>query len=361
MKKKFLLITGGTGGHVLPAENLGNYLLEKKINCSILLDRRGYKYLNNFKGKVNLVESSNLNGGFLDKLFGLVRLFIGLIQSICLIIYLKPNKVISFGSYASFFPLLCCLILKPFYRIEIFIHEQNSIFGRTNKFFLYFSKKILLNFPINSKIIKKYKNKTFIVGNPTNDQKKIDRNKKNKLNQEFNIFILGGSQGSEYISNFSVKLIKEIIDDKIIKTNFTFQCPRKIFEEISNYLISLSSKIIIKEYFYNIDDIFSNTSVIISRAGAGSITNFINYEIPAILIPLPSSKDNHQFYNATIMSKQKVAIILDQNKNEINKAKNYIYEIYKNANDTKLMKKRFDKIKVKNSNSLIYKLVINEQ
>ncbi|MAQ47810.1 MAG: hypothetical protein CMD27_02910, partial [Flavobacteriales bacterium] len=77
----------------------------------------------------------------------------------------------------------------------------------------------------------------------------------------------------------------------IIKTNFTFQCPRKIFEEISNYLISLSSKIIIKEYFYNIDDIFSNTSVIISRAGAGSITNFINYEIPAILIPLPSSKD----------------------------------------------------------------------
>jgi len=78
------------------------------------------------------------------------------------------------------------------------------------------------------------------------------------------------------------------------------------------------------------------------------------------LIPLPSSKDNHQFYNASILTQNEVAIFLDQNKNEINKAKNFIYQIYNKSVDIKSLKNRFDKIKVKNSNSLIYKLVCNE-
>ena len=65
MNKNFLLITGGTGGHVIPAQNLANYLINKNINCRIIVDTRGYKYINNFRGKIHVVNSSNLSGNFI--------------------------------------------------------------------------------------------------------------------------------------------------------------------------------------------------------------------------------------------------------------------------------------------------------
>ena len=357
MKKKFLLITGGTGGHVIPAVNFANYLLNENHGCKIISDRRGFKYINNLEGKVKIIKSSNLYGNFVSKIFGLTNLLIGFFQSFYFILMFRPSRVISFGSYASFTPMICCILLKYLFNTKIFIHEQNSILGRTNKFFLHFTDRLFLNFDIKSKINNKYLSKTFIVGLP---QKKT-KCQKNKIirntEQNFTIFIFGGSQGSEYITNFSLKLIKEINREKIIKAKFIIQCPKIMIKKVSVDLKEIEDNIIIKEYFHNIEEVLQNTSIAISRAGAGSISDLINFKVPSILIPLPSSKDNHQFYNAKIMNNYNVAILLDQNKDEIIKAKKYIYKIYNDANDSKLIKKNFNNIIVKNSNALIYNLI----
>ena len=360
MTKKILLITGGTGGHVIPAQNLANFLINKKINCSLMIDKRGSKYINSFKGKINIVNSSNLNGNLLNKILGTIHLFLGFIKSFLIIILLKPDIVISFGSYASFFPMLSCVLLKPFYNIAIFIHEQNSILGRTNKFFIHFTNKIFLNFDILTKINKKFQNKTYVVGSPENNLKYSNSIKNKFIDKNFTIFIFGGSQGSEYVSNFSLNLIKIIDKESRINTKFIMQCPKNMIDKIKQNTKNIKSQIIIKDFFHNIDEILSNSSIVISRAGAGSITDLINHEIPSILIPLPTSKDNHQFYNATIMAKYELAIIIDQKKNETNKAKNYIYEIYNNATNVKIYE-NFNKIKIKNTNALIYKLISNEK
>ena len=358
MNKKYLLITGGTGGHVIPATNFANYLLNKDNYCKMILDKRGQKYIDNFNGNLHIVNSSNLNGSYLLKLFGVIALILGFFQSLYIIVIYKPNVVISFGSYASFFPMLSCVLLKPFYKTEIYIHEQNSILGRTNKFFLIFAKKLFLNFDIKNKINKNYINKTFIVGYPekiTNSSFNINSDNK------FTISIFGGSQGSEYITNFSLKIIKIINEEKIINANYIIQCPKDMVNKVKNNLKEIKSNVIVKNYFYNIDEILNKTSIAISRSGAGSISDLINFKIPSILIPLPSSKDNHQFFNASIMVNYGVAIILDQNKGQLNKAKEFIYEIYKNTRDIKKINKKFHKITVKNSNSLIYKLINNEK
>ena len=70
-----------------------------------MLDPRGHKYLNNFNGKIYVINSSNLNGNLYNKLFGLINLLLGFIQSFFIILFYKPNKVITFRSYASFFPV----------------------------------------------------------------------------------------------------------------------------------------------------------------------------------------------------------------------------------------------------------------
>ena len=90
MKKNFLLITGGTGGHVIPANNFANYLSSKNIMCTIITDRRGYKYFNSNNIKVHIVSSSNLNGNYISKLFGFFQILFGLVQSFIIVITLKP-------------------------------------------------------------------------------------------------------------------------------------------------------------------------------------------------------------------------------------------------------------------------------
>ena len=216
MKKNFLLITGGTGGHVIPAKNFANYLSIKNVNCTIITDKRGYKYFNNYNGKIYIISSSNLNGNIIFKIFGIFQILLGLIQSFTIIFLLKPSHFISFGSYASFSPMLSCIFFKPFYKFSVYIHEQNSIIGRTNKFFLNFTNKLFLNFDIKSKINSKFKDKIFVVGSPENNFQKNNNisNKNSKSN--FTIFISGGSQGSEFVSNFATNLIKIIDDEKII-------------------------------------------------------------------------------------------------------------------------------------------------
>ena len=361
MKKKFLLITGGTGGHVIPANNFANYLSNKNIMCTIITDRRGYKYINNNNIKVHVVSSSNFNGNLIYKLFGFFQILFGLIQSFIIILSLKPSHTISFGSYASFSPMLICIILKLPYKINLYIHEQNSIIGRTNKFFIYFINKLFLNFDIKSKISIKFKDKIFVVGYPENNSTALINNKNKKIKNDFTIFISGGSQGSEFVTNFATDLIKIIDDEKIIKAKFIFQCPKHMINKTKEELRNINSNIVLKEFFINLDEILVDTNLEISRAGAGTIVDLINYKLPSILIPLPTSKDNHQFYNASILDKSNLGLVIDQKSRDLDKAKKYIYEIYSNPEKLNIIKKEFDKIKVKNSNSLIYKIIIDEE
>ncbi|MDC3178260.1 glycosyltransferase [Pelagibacteraceae bacterium] len=360
MKKNFLLITGGTGGHVIPAKNFANYLSIKNINCTIITDKRGYKYFDNYSGKIYVISSSNLNGNIILKIYGIFQILLGLIQSFIIIFLLKPSHSISFGSYASFSPMLSCMVFKPFYKVKLYIHEQNSIIGRTNKFFLNFTNKLFLNFDIKSKINSKFKDKIFVVGSPENSFKKNFNISNINSESNFTIFISGGSQGSEFVSNFATNLIKIIDNEKIIRAKFIFQCSKNLIKKQKEKLRNIKSPIILKDFFINIDEILANANLAICRAGAGTIVDLINFKLPSILIPLPSSKDNHQFFNAKILAKHDLAIIIDQNNDDLDRAKRHIYETYNNAKKLQSMNKKFDMIKVKNSNTLIYKLIINE-
>ncbi len=360
MKKKFLLITGGTGGHVIPTKNFANYLSIKNINCTIITDKRGYKYFDNYNGKIYIISSSNLNGNIIFKIFGIFQILLGLIQSFIIIFLLKPSHSISFGSYASFSPMLTCVLFKPIFKVKLYIHEQNSIIGRTNKFFLNFTNKLFLNFDMKSKINSKFKDKIFVVGSPENNFKKnINISNKNS-ESNFTIFISGGSQGSEFVSNFATNLIKIIDNEKIIKAKFIFQCSKHLLKKQEEKLRNIKSSIILKDFFTNVDEILVDANLAICRAGAGTIVDLINFKIPSILIPLPSSKDNHQLFNAKILAKHDLAIIIDQKNNNLEKAKRHIYETYSNPKKLESKNKKFDMIQVKNSNTLIYKLILNE-
>ena len=153
MKKKVLISTGGSGGHVLPAITIYDHL-KSSYETLISTDLRGLKFLDGENYKPFIINAPKLNNLFMLP-FSLPKVFFLTIK--CLI-FLKKEKIsilISTGGYMS---LPLCLAAKVL-NIKIFLIEPNMVLGRANKFFLNFSEKLLCYSKNLIKIPKKFEKK----------------------------------------------------------------------------------------------------------------------------------------------------------------------------------------------------------
>ena len=361
MSDNILIITGGTGGHVLPALNFYKYLEENNQKVFILTDNRGSKYVNEINhNKKFEIYSSHYSGNLFFKLIATIKLLLGFIQSIIIFIKIKPKKIISFGSYASAAPLICFLLFKYFFKTSLYLHEQNSIVGKVNKIFLKFSTKIFMNFDKEYVNINKYQNKISVVGLPQKIKDSNSKNTKNTNPSLVNFLLFAGSQGSLDLLEIFQRIIKNLNQLSISKKFFfTIQAPLSKHLEIENLLRKNNYKFQIRDFYKNFTSILKKTDIALCRSGAGTINDLITYKIPAIICPLPNAKDNHQYENAKILNSINCAIIIDKNK--INDEEMIIF-IDKSLNDKhfkKKLKQNFDTIEIKNTNELMWNYIKN--
>ena len=354
MNNKILIFTGGTGGHVIPAVNFANYLLSKGYDCSLITDIRGKKYIKDFNGKVYSIRSAHLSGNFFIKFKSLMNLFIGFCQSFILLLKLKPKKCISFGSYATFMPLLSFVIINNFRAIDMFLHEQNSVLGKVNSFFLPYAKIVFTNFIFIQNLNPKYSKKLKNVGLPYNIKLNFKTIQKKNINKKKIIFIYGGSQGSTPLIKHMILILKKIDSKSFEKIKIIVQTPKKIKDILKQTLLNLKIEFEIKEFFNDIHKILAITDLAVTRAGAGTINDLISYKIPSILIPLPHSVNNHQLYNAKYLSDKKAAIIIDENDFNIDNNTNIFKRLIASDKETKNMIIQLKKINIHDSNKLIF-------
>tara|TARA_B100000676_G_scaffold220370_1_gene217383 strand:+ start:3572 stop:4663 length:1092 start_codon:yes stop_codon:yes gene_type:complete len=361
MSDNILIITGGTGGHVLPAVNFFKHLRKKNKKVYILTDKRGINYINDIdQNLIFKIYSSHYSGNFFFKFIATVKLLLGLIQSIIIFIKLKPKNIISFGSYASSAPLLCFLLSKYFFKTSLYLHEQNSVVGKVNKIFLKFSNKIFMNFDKEYTNINKYQNKVSVVGLPQRLEENNSINIKNKKNSVINFLIFAGSQGSLDLLDIFIRIIKNFNKLSISKQIFfTIQAPLSKHLEIENLLKENRYKFQIKNFYNDFDNILEQTDIALCRSGAGTINDLIIYKIPAIICPLPSAKDNHQYENAKVLSNINCAIIVDKNKINEDEIMLFIDKSLNDMNFKKKLKLNFDGIEIKNTNELMWNYIKN--
>ena len=338
MKKKILISTGGSGGHVIPAIILHDHLLKKK-DIIISTDKRGYKYLNKEIHKILLINTPKLSLFLLPFIF-----FKILFLSIKSFFFLKKEKIhelISTGGYMSL-PLILagkCLNLK------IYLLEPNFVIGRANKFFLSSCEKIfcytdqIKNFP------EKFKNKMVVIYPLVRDEfykKKIQKSN----NEKFCLLIVGGSQGA---SVFDQNLKKSILN---ISKKFSIKVVQQTQLTNISSLKKFYSENNIENEIFNFDNNFikkiSETDICITRAGATTLAELSILNVPFIAVPLPSSKDNHQFENANFYEKNDCCWILEQNLFE-EKIEHLIIEIMQNRSNLNKKKENLSNLNYQNT------------
>jgi UDP-N-acetylglucosamine--N-acetylmuramyl-(pentapeptide) pyrophosphoryl-undecaprenol N-acetylglucosamine transferase len=363
MKNNILIITGGTGGHVIPAVHFFKYLENDNKQVYLLTDIRGSKYINGINKKnIYQIHSSHLSGDFFFKLKALIKLFTGLIQSFRVFFKIKPRVIISFGSYASLTPLLCFIILKFLFKTKLYLHEQNSVVGQTNKIFVKYSNKIFMHFNKNYINIQKYSDKILITGLPQKILKDNLNFNASKNNNTFKFLVFAGSQGSIDILLIFIKIIEKIKKvPNIKKIKFIIQCPQSKKQEIKDLLIKNNYDFQIQDFYENFENILRKTNIALCRSGAGTINDLINFRIPAIISPLTTAKDNHQYENAKILSNAECALILNNNKLNIDKIITFINKVVNDKNFNKSLLDNFSKINRPNANELMWKCVEDDQ
>ena len=326
IKKKILIATGGTGGHVFPAYSLANYLINKNFEVKLTSDRRGLEYLKEYKNLnlIKIVSSPLVKKNFLKLIFSVFIIIFSIIKSLLFLLFNRPLIIIGTGGYSSFPICIAALIL----RIKFIIYENNLVIGKTNKYLLPFAEKIFVAYKELEGISEKYNNKVFEIGNLIREEI-INSNFISRSNKfdEIKILILGGSQAAGIFAN-ELPAIFEKLKNSEIPIKVYQQCQKKQNEQLSQFYKKTKIDYEIFNFTDKIIDYYSKVNLVITRSGASVLGELINFKIPFISIPLPTSADNHQYKNAEFYQKKGYGYLLEE-KDIKNKLYDLIHTIFK--------------------------------
>ena len=357
MKKKILISTGGSGGHVIPA-TIFYEQLKNEFDVFLTTDKRGCRFLNLEKYKFTVINSPNLTANLFLLPFNLFGLFFSIIKSL---IFLKKKKIevlISTGGYMS---LPICMAAKIL-SIRLYLFEPNMVLGRANSIFLRYAKKIfcysneIINFP------KRYISKVLLIDPLLRKEfYSITPNEKSEINDQINLLVIGGSQGAELFDN---KLKKSIISlSKKYKLNIYQQTNSISKKNLEDFYNQNNISYQLFNFEENILKFISNANLCITRAGASTLSELTFLNIPYLAIPYPIAKDDHQFQNALFYKNRNCCWILKQDDINEDVLESNLINIIQNKDDYLSKKKSMQNFSYKNTwNKINQKLlsVINE-
>ena len=311
-KPLIILTAGGTGGHVYPAEALADELLRRGYRVELITDSRGK---DNYKGRLGEIPNHAVLAGalvgksHLFKIKRLIKTAVGVLQAGRGIFKKKPACVIGFGGYGSFPSCMAAILLGT----DLVIHEQNSVMSRTNRFLSKYAALIAQSF-------KKVKYtpagiKTILTGMPIRktiaEVREIPFPALGK-EDKFQIMVLGGSQGAKIFGDIVPEVIKKLSPARRKKIRIFQQCREADVENVKTAYDGCGAEVTVSHFFNNMPELYAGTHLIISRAGASSVSEIAAGGIPSILVPLPNAADDHQTANAREIGDAKAGIVLKQ-------------------------------------------------
>ncbi|MDR0942643.1 MAG: undecaprenyldiphospho-muramoylpentapeptide beta-N-acetylglucosaminyltransferase [Holosporales bacterium] len=346
MGKTIIIAAGGTGGHVFPALCLAREFKKSGYDVIFSTDARGFAYLAEFQNDAivqDIKTSSRL------KLY--VSLIFNVLKSMPRLLKLKPSIVVGFGGYPSAPFIFASQILG----IKTVIHEQNAVIGKANKLLSKMASQVLTSFK-NTKGISKGA-KVFCVGNPTRYEAEYP-NAEQPSNKLFTILIFGGSQGAKIFSDEIVKAICNI--PKFTNIKVFHQGRLEDLSIIKNNYEKAGIKHFVNSFFDNINELYKQADLVISRAGASSVFEIIGFKKPSILIPFKGSINGDQAANAEFLRSHSSAIVINEDVNLRQKLETTIANLINNRNKLLAMSEQLSRLQIPNVTKNMTRLIENK-
>jgi len=336
MTQTIVLTTGGSGGHIFPAQSVAEELIKRGYDVVFITDKRGNSFQNLPQVKTYHLMAESVTGrSVFGKVVALMKLWFGAAQAMKLLFKLKPALVIGFGGYASIPTVVSAQMMK----IPIVLHEQNAVLGRANRIVARKAKVIATSFPKVERIPKNVP--SIHVGQPVREPILKRSNTPLSETEEFNLFIFGGSQGAHFFSEHLPEVLMFLPETMRQKIVLTAQARPEDEEMVKKaYANAHFKQLTIQPFFNNMPELLTNAHLVIGRGGAGTLTEAMVVGRPVIVIPLPSAADNHQVANAKQVEAAGAGWVIEQKDFDAEKFAKKLKELIENR---ELLKKTAEK------------------
>ncbi|MFA5646258.1 MAG: undecaprenyldiphospho-muramoylpentapeptide beta-N-acetylglucosaminyltransferase [Candidatus Ratteibacteria bacterium] len=299
-RKKIIIVVGSTGGHLFPGVALGEELLQRVSDLSLLFtgekklaSQKVWKERNLSFEPIPIFKRPGLGRSMLG---WPVRVFLAFKSAFSLLRRESPDLVIGTGSYATL-PLLLAARCK---KIPTLLHEQNVFPGLTTRFLVRFGIPVGLTFKESKEYLPRGMYR--VTGMPVRKEFFEIREKKY---EEFllspakkSLLVFGGSQGASFINRLLLNTVMRLDPKKwqIIHLTGTSD-----FEEVSLFYRDAGIQSLVLPFYFDIYLLFAIADMAVCRAGAGTLTELSACSLPAVLIPFQYA-GGHQILNAKAVS-----------------------------------------------------------
>ena len=303
LSRTIILASGGTGGHIFPAEALAEVLLTQGYQPVLMTDHRFFRY-NRASSEgvlgsipIRTIRSGSMRGGVVSQLLAAFSVAVGAVQAMRWLLKERPVAVVGFGGYPSFPTLVAALLLRH----KTILHEQNSVLGKANRLLAPYVTQIATSYRTTQLLPVSARTKTECTGNPV--RASIRALAKMAYPEPvadglLRLLVIGGSQGASIFSEILPQAFAALSPSLRARVRLDQQCRPREMEALKTRYQELGMQVDIAPFFADVAVRMAAAHLVISRAGASSVAELMVAGRPAIFVPLPSATDNHQYHNA---------------------------------------------------------------
>jgi len=314
---KIIVSGGGTGGHIFPAIAIANAIKTLRPDTEFLfVGAYGKMEMEKVPAAGFPIEGLWITGIqrklTLSNLIFPIKLIVSLIKAKKILKKFKPNAVIGTGGFASG-PMLQTAASNG---IITLIQEQNSYPGITNKILSKKVDRICVAFPGMEKYFPKEKIR--LTGNPVRQDIIVIENKRDEAikifglkNDSKTILVIGGSLGARTINESILNCLEEFTKNNI---QVIWQTGKGFYQSAQQAIsIYKNNEVVVYDFIHKMDYAYAAADIVISRAGASSVSELCLVKKPCILIPSPNVAEDHQTKNAMALVTHHAAILIKDN------------------------------------------------
>ncbi len=295
MKRKILFVGGHTGGHLFPAEAIAQALIDIDGVTPVYLDH----------GRT--MEEKVFNGAGMEKISapwsgrGRLRKVLSVPSAIKLLRMEKISALVAMGASPCVAPGLAAWRLG----IPLYLHEQNRVMGRANRWLTPFASKVFLSFPMvtGGRVLR---SKVAILGCPVRHQfqpqePQLDRQR---------WLIMGGSQGADEVNRrilAAAQLIPPACRDRV---DILHQVGSAAANEIDQAWKGLGFKAQVVPFIDSVAEAIAESHLVVCRSGGSTIAELMAIGRPGLMFPYPGHRDEHQVINAEYLESGGAGVIV---------------------------------------------------